>query len=426
MSTKPNFRGAIGAWIDSELHPPGATSPSSPNSDFVSMRLNNVYETLDYLNIAWFGIDMTNPKQPTIKTGNTGLSMIVTDARNQNSNIKIFGTLAWTSQILSDLQTIISDPTVLNNFATNIATFLGNNHMNGFDIDWEPPISSLKPTQCAAWLNALRKAFGSTYFISISPSTTMGLDATAVNNNCNIINIQSYAGISPSAFTSIGITPSLLGFGAKFETQGSAPFQNAYQAYKQYIAGFTANGNSYSYNTICTWRMDSGNWSFEQGQQLLLSQYIKEAPSTVPFNDGTIISAQTTPTLMKTVTVWNGEVVDAIQTSNQNHAGTYVVEMLQHGGDTGRQNPSINLPNGLTHLSYVTGDWYGNHVIVQITIAGNNYPAAISPSVSNTVVHSVQAPAGKTIVAFKGSSQYVLLAGGGFTWVLSDIDPIFG
>ncbi|MEZ4992864.1 MAG: glycosyl hydrolase family 18 protein [Saprospiraceae bacterium] len=427
MLTQHNFNGAIGAWIDSELHPTGATSPSSPNSNFVSMRLNNIYEKLDYLCIAWFGVDMTNPQQPTIKTGNTGLKMIVADAKNQNPDIKLFTTLAWTDQIAQDLKTIINDPATLKAFATNIATYLGNNNLDGFDIDWEYPISTLTTTQCAAWLNALRQAFGTTYFISISPATTNGLDATAVNKNCDIINLQTYSGFtSASDFVNIGINPSLLGFGAKFETQFNAPYQNAFQAYKQYKAGFTANGKSYAYNTICNWRLDSGNWSFEQGQQLLLNQYINGAPGTISFDDGTIINAQTTATLMNSVTVWNGEVVDAIQTSNQNQAGTYVVEMLQHGGDTGQQNPSINLPNGLTQFSYITGDWYGNHVIVQITIAGNNYPASISSSVSGTVVHSVQAPAGKTIVAFKGSSQYVLLAGGGFTWVLSDIDAVFG
>src|SRR6185312_11340700 len=106
-----SFNGAIGAWIDSELHPAGATTPSSPNSDFVSMRLNKVYERLDYLCIAWYGVDMTNPQQPTISTGNPGLQMMITDAKAQNPNITLFATLAYTDQILQDLQTIIDNPT---------------------------------------------------------------------------------------------------------------------------------------------------------------------------------------------------------------------------------------------------------------------------------------------------------------------------
>src|SRR5882724_10721671 len=184
------FNGAIGAWIDSELHPAGATSPSSPNSNFASMRLNNVYQGLDYLCIAWYGVDMTNPQQPTIKSGNRGLQMIVADAKAQNPNITLFATLAYTDQILQDLQTIIDNPTTLQAFATNIAAYLGNNNMNGFDIDWEDPTSQLTSAQCAAWLNALRQAFGTTYYISISPATTSGLDANAVNTNCDIINLQ--------------------------------------------------------------------------------------------------------------------------------------------------------------------------------------------------------------------------------------------
>lgn len=427
MATNHTFNGAIGAWIDSELHPTGATTPASPNSNFVSMRLNNVYKSLDYLCIAWYGVDMTNPNQPTISTGNKGLQMIVTDAKTQNSNIKLFATLAFTDEILSNLQTIIDNPTTLQAFATNIATYLGNNNMNGFDIDWESPISYLSSTQSSAWLKALRQAFGSTYYISISPAVADNLDGNTVNNTCDIINLQNYSGFTnPDDFVNIGIDPSLLGFGAKFETSGGSPYQNAFQAYQQYEAGFTANGNTYPYNTVCNWRLDSDDWAFEQGQQLLLSMYIKGSPLTVPFDDGVIIKAQSTPTLMQTVIVSSGEVVDAIQTSNQAQGGKYLVEMLQHGGDTGKANPPISLPNGLTQFSYVTGSWYGNYVVVQITINGTSYPKSISSSVSGQETKSVTAPSGQTIVAFSGSTQKVQLAGGGYTWVLSQIKAVFG
>lgn len=427
MATNHTFNGAIGAWIDSELHPTGATTPASPNSNFVSMRLNNVYKSLDYLCIAWYGVDMTNPNQPTISTGNKGLQMIVTDAKTQNSDIKLFATLAFTDEILSNLQTIIDNPTTLQAFATNIATYLGNNNMNGFDIDWESPISYLSSTQSSAWLKALRQAFGSTYYISISPAVADNLDGNTVNNTCDIINLQNYSGFTnPDDFVNIGIDPSLLGFGAKFETSGGSPYQNAFQAYQQYEAGFTANGNTYPYNTICNWRLDSDDWAFEQGQQLLLSMYIKGSPLTVPFDDGVIIKAQSTQTLMQTVIVSSGEVVDAIQTSNQAQGGKYLVEMLQHGGDTGKANPPISLPNGLPQFSYVTGSWYGNYVVVQITINGTSYPKSISSSVSGQETKSVTAPSGQTIVAFSGSTQKVQLAGGGYTWVLSQIKAVFG
>lgn len=428
--SKNTFTGAIGAWIDSELHPTGATSAASPNSNFTSMRLNNVYQGLGYLCIAWYGIDMSNPEQPTITTGNKGLAMIVQDARAQNPNIKLFATLAYSVPLLNDLQTIIANPTTLAAFANNIATYLGQNNLNGFDIDWEDPISELTSDECAAWLNALGTAFGDTYYISLSPATTDGLDATAVNNNCSIINLQTYSGFTfASDFVDMGIDPALLGFGAKFETQphtGGKPYQNALQAFHQFQAGFKAKGQSYSYNTICTWRLDSDNWAFEQGQQLLLGQYINAGPYSVPFNDGNIISAQTTATLMQGVLIRSGDVVDAIQTNNQNAAGTYIVQMLQHGGDSGNANPAIELSGGLAVFSYVTGNWYGNQVVAQITIAGQSYPASVSPSVSNPQTTNVTAPAGKTIVAFSGATQYVQLAGGGFTWVLAEIEAVFG
>jgi hypothetical protein len=92
MATQNSFNGAIGAWIMSELHPKGAEY-SSPNSNFSSLRLNKVYESLDFLCICFYTIDMTNPDQPTISTGNKVLETIIKDAREQNPNIKLFATL---------------------------------------------------------------------------------------------------------------------------------------------------------------------------------------------------------------------------------------------------------------------------------------------------------------------------------------------
>jgi hypothetical protein len=99
---------------------------------------------------------------------------------------------------------------------------------------------------------------------------------------------------------------------------------------------------------------------------------------------------------------------------------------LQHGGDGGSANNPINITNGLTAFSYVTGNWYGQQVIAQITISGASYPASVHPSVSNPQTHQVTAPAGKSIIAFSGQTQYVNLAGGGFTWVLAQLNPVFG
>ncbi len=432
MATKRNFNGSIGAWIDSELHPVGASSAASPNSNFNSMKLNNVYKSLDYLNIAWYALDFSKPSEPTISTGNKGLSKIVSDARSQNSDIVLLATLAYNDTILAQLRLLAADAALLAKFASNVSSYLTANNMDGFDIDWEAPISSLNATESAAIFNALGTAFGDSQYLSISPAVTNGLDAAAVNKNCSIFNVQTYSGFSdPSAFVAAGIDPSLIGFGAKFETAGNGvttPYENALEAYTKYEAGFKSYaGKQYAYNTICNWRLDSDDWSFEQGQQLLLKQYITRSPFTVPFDDENIINVQSTATLMKTVDIRSGEVVDAIQTKNQNTDASYVVEMLQHGGDSGTPQPTIDLGSGgLSSFSYVTGNWFGQNVVAQITINGTSYPSSVSPSVSGTSSQTVSAPAGQSIVAFKGATLQVSLAGGGFTWVLSQIDAVFG
>lgn len=424
MKTRTNFSGAIGAWITSELHPSGATY-SSPNSNFSSVKLNGIYGTLDYLSIGWFGIDMSNPTSPTLQTSNPYLANQVADARAQNPNIIIFGLLAYTNEITSDLQTIISDPTLLATFANNVASFLGENDLNGFDIDWEQPTSSLTQAQCAAWLNALGSAFGNTYYLALSASTNQygnvqNLDANAVNANVDVFNVQSYWS-DPSQFIQHGINPQLLGFGAYFESGVTA-----LQAAKSYAAGISYNGTIYPYNTMISWRLDSSNWPFEQSQQLLLRPYMTGQPYLIPFNDGTIIQQQTTATKMSSVVIRSGNVVDAIQTTNASSDGSYVVQLLQHGGDGGISNPPIQLGSGLSSFQYVTGIWYGQQVIAQLTINGTSYPASVHPSVSNPQTHNVAAPAGQTIVAFSGQTMHVNLYGGGITWVLAEINAVFG
>lgn len=47
-------------------------------------------------------------------------------------------------------------------------------------------------------------------------------------------------------------------------------------------------------------------------------------------------------------------------------------------------------------------------------------------AVSGTQTHEVSAPSGQSIVAFKGQTQNVALAGGGYAWVMTEIDGVFG
>jgi hypothetical protein len=426
MKKTKNFSGAIGAWLTNELHPAGATY-DSPNSNFSSIKLNGIYSTLDYLSIGWFGIDMSNPSSPTLQTSNTYLSQQVADARAQNPDIIIFALLAYTGQITTDLQTIINNPTLLNTFAANMASFLGNNGLNGFDIDWEAPTSNITPKQSAAWLNAMGAAFGDTYYLAVSPSSNQGqqainnLDADAVNANVDVVNLQSYWVADPSVFIKHGINADLLGFGAYFESGVTA-----LNAAQQYAAEIKYNGQQYPYQTMISWRLDSSNWPFEQSQQLLLGPYLSGQPNVIPFDDGLILNAQSTPTLIQSIVIRSGDVVDAIQCTNASSDGSYVVQLLQHGGDGGNGNNPINLTNGLTAYSYVTGDWYGQQVIAQLTIDGISYPTLVNPSVSNQQTQQVTAPPGQSVIAFSGQTQYVNLAGGGFTWVLAQINPIFG
>ncbi|MCR9171333.1 MAG: glycosyl hydrolase family 18 protein [bacterium] len=421
MKKKTNFNGAVGAWMTSELHPSGA-SFDSPNSNFSSVKFNQIYASVDYMSIGWFGVNTDDHNSPTLQTSNHYLASQVADARSQNPNIILFGLLSYSEEQTEKLSAIINNPTVLATFCSNIATYLSANGLNGFDIDWENPTWNLSQTECALWLNALGEAFGDNVYLALSPSATINLDPDAVNNNVDLINLQSFWVGDPGEFISYGINPSLLGYGAYFESQVTAR-----QAADSYRAGISHNGQTYPYNSMISWRLDSSDWTFEQSQQLLLRPYMTGEPYLMPFDDGAIFHQQTTATKISNIVIRSGEVVDAIQVTNSNADGSYMVQLLQHGGDGGTQNDpiTINPSQGLTHFSYVTGMWYGQQVVAQIMINGTSYPATISSSVSSTASHEVSAPEGQTIVAFRGQTKHVLLAGGGFTWVLSAIDAEF-
>jgi GH18 family chitinase len=140
--------------------------------------------------------------------------------------------------------------------------YLKKYDLDGFDIDWEHPISlTTTKEQFTLLINAIGAEFkrqtNKYYYLTFSPAETGNLDANAVNNHIDFVNLQLYSTFTyPHGFESVGINPNLFAYGAKFESE----YQTAIKAYQD-------NKNNYHYYIFTCWRLNSDNYIFEQAQQ---------------------------------------------------------------------------------------------------------------------------------------------------------------
>jgi GH18 family chitinase len=283
----------VNAWIFLNEDEPSGTNYNSPNSCYQTLIQNNVYQSMDILSICFLTTLPTSAQTVpqgdgssyTLSTGNPppshpgGLTnqdymlYVVRDARKNNPNIKITVTLVY-GPASSDpnsngraIADIFSNPNYTPqqnaaNFAANLVTFLKTYELDGFDIDWEYALSDVTTQQQFSLLiNAIGAQFKQQtdkhYYLTLSPAVADNLDATAINNNVDFINLQLYSGFTtPGEFTAIGVNPKLFAYGAKFESN----FQTASGAYQD-------NQQNYQYPIFTCWRLNSDNYQFEQQQQ---------------------------------------------------------------------------------------------------------------------------------------------------------------
>ncbi len=198
------------------------------------------------------------------------MNFIIRDARKVNPALKIGMTLLWgnadtINQIFSNDQ--VSEQQNAANFAANLVAYLKHYDLDGFDIDWEYPISSAtSASRMSALLDAVGAAFqaetSKKYYLTLAPVTNQHLESAAVNPNVDFLSLQLYGGTYKGAYTDIGINEDLLAYGAKFESN----YQTAQQAYDGYQTG--------GYTVATQWRLNSGNYEYEQDQQVELYKLI--------------------------------------------------------------------------------------------------------------------------------------------------------
>lgn len=278
----------VNAWIFLNEDEPSGTNYNSHDSCYQRLIHENVYQAIDILNLCFAvtvctssrTIPQGNGDQWTLEMGQSNnhsggltnqdyMDFIIRDARQQNPNIKICMTLLWgnadtLSQIFNNTNYTPEQNAAF--FAKNLVEYMNHYGIDGFDVDWENPISSsTTKAQFITLFNAIGEAFRSSsrkLYLTLSPASVGNLDGTTVNNNFDFVNLQLYSGFTyPSSFIAAGIKKELFAYGVKFESN----FQTAQEAVND-------NQQNYDYPIMTNWRLNSTNFIFEQDQQKALYQ----------------------------------------------------------------------------------------------------------------------------------------------------------
>jgi len=293
----------VNAWIFLDEDEPKNTNYTDANSAYQRLIQKDIYQSVDILFICFgttvptgpttvpvgdgssYTITISPSSHPGGLTNQDYLNYILRDARKVNPNIQILVTLDWSDPTI--LSNIFSNPHFTsqenaNNFANNLVQYLRYYSLNGFDIDWEPPISeSISSDQFALLINAIGDLFyqtskvtGQKYYLTLSPSEVGNLNPNAVNHQIDFLNLQLYGGASPNDFITAKVNENLLAYGAKFEADlpVNNPTAMGYQTAKN---AYQENNKNYQYSIFTNWRLNSQNYIFEQTQQRKLYQYVK-------------------------------------------------------------------------------------------------------------------------------------------------------
>lgn len=439
---------SVNAWIYLDEDEPAGTSYKTPGSCYQTLLTYGVYDYTDMVSVCWvntvptsattvpagdgstYTVQLYQKTHPDGSTNEQYLQWLVQDARSANPNVKILLMLGYNTadeitQVFSgDPSQWQQDATA---FADNLVAYLQHYDLDGFDVDWEWPVSSAGTSQqFALFFTAIRTAFRAQsryYYLTLSPADVGTLDAATVNDSFDFVTLQLYSGFTnPSDFTSAGVSQGLLAYGAKFETNNGVPYQDAQGAYQGYQSG--------GYTVATQWRLNSGDYQFEQAQQMILYQLVHGIPGP-SFDDAPIVGAAGNPPISQVV-VRSGDVLDSIQATN---AGTFEQNPVsyvlpQHGGNGGSAS-MVSIPGGdpLVEVSGYTGTWFGWECVLQVTFttrSGKVFgPFGSMDNSTSQSPFSYVAPKGQSIVAFGGTVEDVPVAGGGTTFVVTTLRASF-
>lgn len=450
----PNLPNGLNAWIFLNEDEPPTTNYNSPNSCFQSLIQYRVYNSISFLGISFFEvvpaangstiqIGTVKPPHPGGLTNQDYLNYILRDARAVNPNIKFLATMGYSGSntllaVFSGAGTPQEQATA---FANNLVAYLKANGMNGMDVDWESDVTAMTQTQFQILFSAIRTAFDAQsekFYLTMAPASGYyTYDIPTLNSAFDIISPQFYDGSQLSDYLQAGMSPSKIGYGAQFEPGNTAPNSSAQQVWSVVAPGFSYQGQSYNWQDVFTWRFNSGNFQFEQAQIMILAQ-LANPPAGNNFDDTAVVAAAGNPPITQMI-IQSGDVLNAIQAVNTGTtsfnigtqgAGSGIFTLLQHGGNGGVAQ-TINVPanDPIKFISGYTGVWYGWNCVLQLTLTGQSGktygPFGSMAGATSQAPFTQTGQSGQTVVAFKGSTINVPLAGGGRTDIIATLTAVF-
>lgn len=456
-----NLTNGLNAWIFLNEDEPPTTNYNSPDSCFQSLIQYKVYNSINFLGIAFFevvpaasgftiqiggGCHLGNAPTPTKFLSNQDyLTYVLRDARAVNPDIKFLATMIYGgNQTLAAVFSSGDPQTQATAFANNLVSFLQANGMNGIDVDWEGDVSdNMTQAQFQMLFSTIRQVFDAQsekFYLTMAPAFSWSTyDFPTLQNAFDFVSPQFYDGTPLSQFLQAGMAPTNIGYGAQFEPGNSAPNASAQEVWKAVTAGFTDKGQSYNYQDIFTWRLNSGNFQFEQAQIMILSQLANPATSYT-FDDSAIVAVAGNPPITQMI-IQSGDILNAIQAVNTG-TGTYnfgtqppgtttgVFTLLQHGGTSGgTQTITIPTNDPIVSISGYTGVWYGTNCVLQLTLIGQSKktygPFGSMAGATSQTPFTQTGQSGQTVVAFQGSTVTVTLAGGSQTDIIATLTAVF-
>ncbi len=451
MTQLPN---GINAWLFLNEDEPPETSYTSPDSCYQSLITSRVYDSANFLGIAFFEavstaqgytIQIGNGQHPGNLSNQDYLNFVLRDARKVNPGIQFLATMVYSgSNTLAAIFSGGGDPkTQATRFANNLVGYLKENGMNGLDIDWEGDVSTrMTRSQFQILFSTIRAVFDQQpvkYYLSFTPAwPTDTIDYDTVNGAFDFVSPQFYDGTPLSRFLDAGIAPATIGYGAQFEPGNAAPNASAQQVWSAVSAGFSYQSTQYAYRDIFMWRLNSGNFQFEQAQFMILGQLGNPSAGN-GFDDAPIVAAAGNP-LLTGMTIRSGDVLNAIQAVNTGtgpyNTGTQggetgVFTLTQHGGNSGNAQTLAIPPNDpIVSISGYTGVWYGWQCVLQLSLTGQSGKTygpfgSMAGSTARNAFRQA-APSGKSVVGFGGSTVTVPLADGSRTAIIAALNAVFG
>jgi hypothetical protein len=457
MANLPN---GLNAWIFLNEDEPPATNYNSPDSCYQSLINYKVYNSIQFLGIAFFevvpaeqgftiqignGCHLGNPSKPNQLLSNQDyLGYVLHDARQVNPGIKFLATMVYSgNQTLAAVFSSGGDPQKqATTFAHNLVAYLKKHGMNGLDVDWENDVSTrMTQSQFQILFTTIRNVFdqqSEKYYLTMAPAWSYSTyDFPTLNSAFDFISPQFYDGTHLSAFLGAGMSPAKIGYGAQFEPGNTAPNASAQQVWGAVSPGFSYQGTSYNYQDIFVWRLNSGNFQFEQAQLMILSQ-LAFPPAGNDFDDTAIVAAAGNPNITQ-LTIQSGDVLNAIQAVNTGtgpyNTGTQsknsgIFTLLQHGESSGvSQTVAIPSNDPIVSISGYTGIWYGWQCVLQLTLtakSGKTYgPFGSMAGATSQTPFAQSGQTGQTVVAFSGSTVTVPLAEGGQTAIIASLHAVF-